>query len=69
MTAAAFLLVISLSSLLVIQNMTKEIKFQTPSCTTEMYGNLKSHSSKWQERDELRQPRSSSAVSSYTKHL
>lgn len=69
MEVAAFLLVISLGSLLVIQNMTKEIKFQTPSCSTEMYGNLDSQSSKWQDCYELQQPKSSSADSCYTKHL
>lgn len=46
MEAAAFLLAVSLGSFVVIQNMTKEMQFQTPSCTSEMYGNLESHSSK-----------------------
>lgn len=45
MEAAAFLLVISFVPLMDIQNMTKEIKFQTP-CTTEKYGNPETHSSK-----------------------
>lgn len=69
MEAAAILLVISLGSVMVVQHMRKEIKFQTPSCTTEMYGNLESHSSEWQNCYELQQPESSSAVSCYAKHL